>query len=98
MATASLSHSAPIPPPTLFGRQEGVAGLKDSRSEDVEAANILLLMGEAAKVDIKGSWVLLRKLGHRVDAKNLEIMDHCGSHGHQVFQLAFLQHRISFQH
>jgi len=53
---------APVPPLALLGREQRIAGLSYGRREDVLAADVDALAGDAAELLIKVGWVLIMRL------------------------------------
>src|SRR5262249_18031485 len=62
-----LSHPAPVPPLALLEWQPGIARLSDRGSEDVQATDVLLLVGSAAEFAIQLTGILNGELGYAVD-------------------------------
>src|SRR5262245_928839 len=82
--TLGLSDAAPIPPLALLGWQPWVAGLSHRGGEYVEAADVVLLVGQAAQLVIHVTGFLSSELGYAVYPQNLEVADHRGAYRHKV--------------
>src|SRR5271165_148571 len=78
---ARLSLSAPIPPLALVERQPRIPCLRHGRPKDIQAADVLRLAGNLAKLLIELLWVLPRELGDAANAEQVEIAQHCRSNG-----------------
>src|SRR5215510_15435692 len=71
-----FAPAAPVPPLTLFSRQERIPGLSDRCGENIQAADVVPLPGDAAEFGVKPSWILPAELRHAADAQQLEIAQH----------------------
>src|ERR1700689_1293243 len=87
---ATFPSAAPIPPLTLFRRQQRVASLRHCRLERIETTNVDALAHNPAKPVVHFAWILSRELAHRSDAKQFEIAKHRRPHGNQVLQTALV--------
>src|SRR5580692_8501036 len=95
-AIACLPFATPIPPLALLHRQMWIPGLRDSRTKDIEAADVHRLLGNSAKLLVKFLRILPGELADAGNAEQLEIVQHGRSDRNQVLQFAFFQrHKFS---
>src|SRR5581483_8089563 len=73
---ARLSLPAPVPPLALLGWQQGIASLGHSRCENVLAADINVLSGDAAELAIELDRILTGKLLYAADSQHFKISQH----------------------
>jgi hypothetical protein len=83
-----LPLMAPIPPLALLGREQRVAGLRYGRGEDVLAADVDALAGNAAELSIEPGRVLPGELCNVTDAEKLEVAQHGRANGDQVLKMS----------
>src|ERR1700749_46154 len=76
----SLALAAPIPPLALFGRQQRIAGLRNRGGENILAADVHALAGDAAELLIKPLRILLCQLLNATNAQQPEISQHGRTH------------------
>src|SRR4029077_6238061 len=79
---------APRPPLALLGRKQRIAGLSYGRGEDVLAADVDALAGNAAELLIEPGRVLPGKLLDAADTEKLEVAQHGRADGDQVMNLS----------
>lgn len=72
---------------TFVGRKARVARLGDSGLEGVEDARVLALAGEAFEPGVEFAGIAFRKLGNRVDAKQVEIAFDGRADGDEIAEL-----------
>src|SRR5580765_1435419 len=82
---ACLSLPAPVPPLALIGGKKRVARLGHGSRENILAADIHALAGNAAQFLIEAGRVLAGKLFHAADAEQFKIAQHGGTNGDQIF-------------
>src|ERR1700674_111590 len=87
-AMARLSSAAPVPPLALLRRQKRIPGLRHGRAKNIQAADVLRLPGDLAKLLIKFLRVPPGKLRHAGDPEQIEIAQHGRSDRNQVSQFA----------
>ena len=73
---AGLALTAPVPPLALFDGQKWIAALGYGGRENVMAADIHGLSGDAAKFLVEALWVLPGKLLHAANAEKIKITQH----------------------
>src|SRR4029077_7007737 len=85
---ARRSPAAPIPPGALLGGEKGIPGLGHGGGESIEAADVDLLPGDAAKPLVELFRILAGELGDAADAEKLEIAKHGRADRDEVPELA----------
>src|ERR1700690_3678339 len=88
-AITRLSSAAPVPPLALLGRQKRIPRLRYRRAKNIQAADVLRLPGNLAKLLIKLFRVPPRELRHAGNPEQLEIAQHGRSNRHQVSEFSF---------
>src|ERR1700675_464878 len=81
---AGLSLAAPIPPIALRAGKPGITGLRHSRAENIQAADIHRLAGLGAQALIQLLRILSGELRHAADPQQTEIAKHGGADGDQI--------------
>jgi len=66
--------------------------LCDGRTEGVKDAGVLAAAGEAFESLVHFSGILLRELRDGLDSEELEIAEHCGSDGDEIFKTTLGTH------
>jgi len=66
--------------------------LCDGRTEGVQDAGVLAETGEAFESLVHFSGILLRELRDGLDSEEMEIAEHCGPDGDEVFKTALGAH------
>jgi len=66
--------------------------LRDRGVEGVENARVLTLARETFETRVHFLGILLRELGDGMDAEEIEIAQHGGSDGNEIFETAFGAH------
>src|ERR1700722_19888206 len=79
-AILRLPQAAPIPPLALPGGKQGIARLRYSRGEDVEAADVLPLPCCTAKTLVEARGLLPCELGNIADTEKFEVPERSGSY------------------
>ena len=90
-----FAETAPVPPVSLFGGEEGVTGLGDGAAEGVEDAGVLTGVGEVAELAEELIGVGGGELGDGVDLEEGEVGEHGFADAGEVAELAWRLHRAS---